>query len=64
MLVHILETKDEGRNTICITVGYAKEMNEMQGSDLGFWDRSQIYNASYSHYQPCHVEAEIFSSKL
>ena len=53
-----------GRNTICIAVGYAKKMNELQGSDLGLQDRIQIYNASYSHYQPCHATAEIFSSKL
>ena len=39
-------------------------MNKMQGGDLGLQDRIQIYNASYSHYKPCHVEAEIFSSKL
>ena len=64
MLVHILETKDWGRNTICIAVGYAKEMNEMQGGDLGLQDHIQIYNASYSHYKPCHAAAEIFSSKL
>ena len=38
-------------------------MNEMQGSDLVFWDRIQIYNASYSHYQPCHAAAEIPSRK-
>ena len=60
MLVHILETK---KNIICIAVGYAKEMNEMKGSDLGLQDRIQIYNASYSHYQPRHAAAEIFSSK-
>ena len=35
MLVHILEPKDWGKNTICIAVAYAKKMNEMQGSDLG-----------------------------
>lgn len=38
-------------------------MNKMQGGDLGLQDRIQIYNASYSHYKPRHVEAEIFSSK-
>lgn len=38
-------------------------MNEMQSSDLGFRDRIQIYNASYSHYKPRHVEAEISSSR-
>lgn len=41
-----------------------EKMNEMQGGDLGLQDRIQIYNASYSHYQPCHAAAEIFSSKL
>ena len=64
MLVHILETKDQGRNTICIAVGYAKKMNKLQGGDLGLQDRIQIYNASCSYYQPCHAAAEIFSSKL
>ena len=64
MLVHILEPKDQGRNIICIAVGYAKKMNEMQGGDLGLQDRIQIYNASYSHYKPRHAAAEIFSSKL
>lgn len=39
-------------------------MNKMQGGDLGLQDRIQIYNASYSHYKPRHVEAETFSSKL
>ena len=38
-------------------------MNEMQGSDLRLQDRIQIYNASYSHYQPCHATAEISSRK-
>ena len=38
-------------------------MNEMQGSDLRLQDRIQIYNASYSHYKPRHVEAEISSRK-
>lgn len=51
-------------NTICIAVGYAKKMNELQGGDLGLQDHIQIYNASYSHYKPRHVEAEVFSSKL
>ena len=35
----------------------------MQGGDLGLQNRIQIYNASYSHYKPRHVEAEISSSK-
>ena len=35
----------------------------MQGGDLGLQDRIQIYNASYSHYQPCHAAAEISSRK-
>lgn len=38
-------------------------MNKMQGGDLGLQDRIQIYNASYSHYQPCHAAAEISSRK-
>lgn len=38
-------------------------MNELQGGDLGLQDRIQIYNASYSHYKPRHVEAEISSRK-
>ena len=38
-------------------------MNELQGGDLGLQDRIQIYNASYSHYQPCHAAAEISSRK-
>ena len=38
-------------------------MNKMQGGDLGLQDRIQIYNASYSHYKPRHVEAEISSRK-
>ena len=37
-------------------------MNKMQGGDLGLQDRIQIYNASYSYYQPCHAAAEIFSA--
>ena len=38
-------------------------MNKMQSGDLGLQDRIQIYNASYSHYQPCHATAEISSLK-
>ena len=38
-------------------------MNEMQGGDLGLQDRIQIYNASYSYYQPCHAAVEISSRK-
>ena len=38
-------------------------MNKLQGGDLGLQNRIQIYNASYSHYKPRHVEAEISSSK-
>lgn len=41
-----------------------EKMNKLQGGDLGLQDRIQIYNASYSYYQPCHAAAEIFSSKL
>ena len=38
-------------------------MNKMQGGDLRLQDRIQIYNASYSYYQPCHAAAEISSRK-
>ena len=38
-------------------------MNKLQGGDLGLQDRIQIYNASYSYYQPCHAAAEISSRK-